>query len=177
MGFPSIASLATALALTASANLFAQEGLPVAPGDRVRVAAPGNLWPRVCTVLALKDDTLVLDLGSRFPPIKSRLADVEQLEVSQGRKSRFGKGLAIGFLAGATAGAFAGLASDDDFFPAGVRAGVGAAVFGGLGLLIGGVIGSANPSEQWQEVPLDHLRVSLTPQGRDGLTLAVSLRL
>ena len=209
MDFPGTASLATALALTASANLFAQEGPPVAPGDRVRVAAPNIVRelmterqrrsllgppPQICgSVVAMRADTLVVKIQGSDAPTAFPVSSVTKLEVSRGKKSNAGRGALIGGTAlaalalGLSIGdmgrecpppepgnPFSGFWCEEtdigDVFAATL-------LCGGLGAGLGALIGWAGKSDRWEEVPLDGLRVSLTPQGRDRLTVSVSLRL
>jgi hypothetical protein len=209
MDFPSTASLATALALTASANLFAQEGLPVAPGDRVRVAAPnivrelmterqrrsllGPPPPIYGSVVAIRADTLVVKIQGSDAPTAFPVSSVTKLEVSRGKKSNAGRGALIGgtvFAALALGlgiadmgrecpppepgNPFAGFWCEETEIGHVVAATL---VCGGLGAGLGALIGWGAKSDRWEEVPLDGLRISLTPQGRDRLRVSVSLRL
>lgn len=45
------------------------------------------------------------------------------------------------------------------------------------GAVIGAEIGSAIKVEQWQQVPLEKLRLSLSPRVNEGIAVSVSLRL
>ncbi len=165
--------LAAALVLTGSADLFGQEAPPVAPGDRVRIAAPEIVNDRVVgTVVALKPDTLAVNVENRDSPLALPLASLTKLEVSQGQKSRTLKGAGIGFLVGGAAGlataalacAIAGDCDADDPYT-----GLVYAVFGvlgaGVGTLTGAIIGSTIKVDRWDTVQLDQLRVGLPPRG------------
>ena len=208
MGFPSIASLATALALTASANLFAQEELPVAPGDRVRAAAPNIVRelmterqrrsllgppPIYGSVVGIRADTLVVKIQGSDAPTAFPVSSLTKLEVSRGKKSNAGRGALVGGTVFAALALGLGIADMGRECPppepgnpfsgfwceeTEIRHVVAATlVCGGLGAGLGALIGWAGKSDRWEEVPLDGLRVSLTPQGRDRLTVSVSLRL
>jgi len=184
MGFPSIASLATALALTASANLCAQEGLPVAPGDRVRVAAPNiGVEALVATVLTVKPDTIVVQSRE---PLAVPFAPVTMLEVCRDRKSRARLGMAIGFWTGAIAGGVIAARSsgdtEDTYWGSNLNLSdgtlLGGALLGGIaGTLLGALVGSTFKVDQWEAVPLHRIRVKTVPQRKGKLSVGVNLRL
>ena len=116
-------------------------------------------------------DTLIL--GATECP----LASVTRLDVSRGLKSNGGVGAAIGFPAGALLTVAYCKAVDktgcelfdDDLTP------FLALVFGALGGVVGGIVGHNIKTDRWEEVPLERLRVSLTPQpdGRFALGFSV----
>ncbi len=178
---PRITSLVVALILTASADLFAQQEPPVAPGDRVRVSRLGTVPPLVSTVLAFKADTLVLDAEDRVAPLEVPLSLVKKVEVSRGQKSNAVSGALWGGLVGAAFGAILGVAAwsgsdSDDFISFGPEAvAVGAGVLGGVGAGVGLLIGAATRSDRWEEVPLDRLRVNMVSRRNGGLAIRLSL--
>jgi hypothetical protein len=186
MNAPRIASLVVALVLTASVDLFAQQEPPVTPGDRVRVSWLGDA-PLVSTVLALRADTLVLDVEGRVAPLELPLALVKKVEVRRGQKSNAGRGARTGGLLGAMFGllvgvvAWTGCDSDDssDSCESAVEGigvvAIGVGIFGGVGAGVGAIIGALSTSDRWEEVPMDRLRVSLVPQHRGGLAVSVSV--
>ncbi len=124
------------------------------------------------TVVALKPDTLAVNVENRDSPLALPLASLTKLEVSRGQKSRTLKGAGIGFLVGGAAGlataaiacAIAGDCAADDPYT-----GLVYAVFGvlgaGVGTLTGAIIGSTIKVDRWETVQLDQLRVGLTPRG------------
>jgi len=121
---------------------------------------------------ALRADTLVLDTT------ECPLASVTHLDVSQGLKSNAALGATIGVPAGAlgavvyckTLDVSGCRLFDDDLTP------VVAILFGVLGGLAGGIVGHFIKTDLWEEIPLERLRVSLTPQ-RDGrFALGFSVR-
>lgn len=180
-----IASLTAALLLTASVDLFAQHGPPVAPGDRVRVSRLGSVVPPlVCTVSALKADTLVLNTEQRTDALELPLASLAKLEVSRGQKPATARGAKIGFLAGAAVGAGVGAALGASFGEQDCSsscivgiAGIGALAGGIGGTLVGLSIGAATNSDLWEPVPLDQLRVGVSPVTRGGVAVWVVPRL
>lgn len=165
-----------ALLLATSVDLFAQQGSLVAPGDRVRVSRLGSVPPLVCTVLALKADTLVLDAEDRVAPLEVPLALVEKVEVSHGKKSRIGTGAIVGGLTGALLGALGSLAWGDAG-SLGSDAGVAILASTAAGTGIGALIGAATKTDRWEEVPLTDIRVGLSPVTPDGVAVSVAYRL
>ena len=177
-----IAWLIAALVLTGSADLFGQEVPPVAPGDRVRVSAPsiyrGEL---VGTVSALRSDSLVLKgesptgqphaLLDEDATLAIALSSITAMEVSRQRSAMWATA-GIGALLGAVAGAAIGAAvTEEDCTGFGeicskeLSAIAGAVPGALLGFGIGAAIGSGIRSQSWETVPLDRIRVSLTPRG------------
>jgi hypothetical protein len=50
-------------------------------------------------------------------------------------------------------------------------------LIGGVpGALIGGIVGSNAGGERWERVPLERIRVSVSPQRRGGVRLAAAFR-
>ncbi len=143
-------------------------------GQRVRVTAPDcGLDRQPATFQAFDNDTLVLG------PMKCPLVSVTHLDVHRGRKSAAGLGAGIGFGVG-TAWAIALLSTPSICNPE-TRCGAGdwaklISLFGGIGAGLGGLVGLVFRSDRWEEVSLDRLRVSLSPQ-RDGrFALGLSVR-
>lgn len=187
---PRVASLVAALLLTASVDLFPQQQPPLVSGDRVRVSWLGTA-PLVCTVVALKTDTLVLDVENLSAPVGVPLDLVKKLEVGR-QRSNAGRGALTGGLIGAAVGAVFGLIvwSDSpsdttgflsnepqaiDWGPEAVP--VFAGILGGIGAGVGLLIGAASHSDRWEEVPLTDIRVGLSPSTPDGVAVSVALRL
>lgn len=183
MSVPRIVTLVAALLLTAFVDLFAQEKPAVAPGAKVRVSAPPVVEKRVVGFVVLLDrDTLVLNVEGRAEPLTVPLASVSVLEVHRGRKSRVGRGALIGLAVGAGGGAIIGaLATSDsclfdpDPCPA-AGAGAGALFFVLPGTVIGAIIGALTRTDRWETVPLDQIRVGLTPLQPHGFTVSFSVR-
>ncbi len=183
MSAPKLASFVTLLLITRVTGLAAQHTL-VTPGARVRVSAPTVAErPLLGTVVALEVDTLIVDARGYAHPLALPLASLAWLEVSRGQKSRTLKGAGIGFLVGGAAGlataaivcAIAGDCAADDPYT-----GLVYAVFGvlgaGVGALTGAIIGSTIKVDRWEAVPLDRIRVSLTPTAPGGVGVTVHVR-
>ena len=155
----------------ASTEIAAQG--PLASGSRVRVTAPEcALRGEAATFRAFRADTLVLET-TQCP-----LASVTRLDVSGGQKSHALLGAGIGLAAGALGAVVicevvekggCELADDDIRLEAALITGaiVGAA---------GGLVGYFIKTDRWEEVPLERLRVSFTPQpdGRFALGFSVT---
>ncbi|UCC84509.1 MAG: hypothetical protein JSW46_06165 [Gemmatimonadota bacterium] len=176
MGAPQNLLLVAAFVLTASVDLFAQQEPPVAPGDRVRVTAP-TIDPDtfVGTVVAMGADACVLEVEGHAGPLPLPLASVTSLEVSRGQKSRTLWGAGIGLVAGGAAGAAIGSASSrgDEWSGLGTLAYAAGGAW--LGLLFGAAIGAVIRTERWEVVDLQSVRLSLTPLGRSGVAVSVSV--
>ncbi len=164
-------------------TVAAQEAPAVKAGDRVRVVAPSVPGsPFVGTFVALTADSLVVQDSKDTWRVS--LASVNQVDLSQGRKSHALFGAGIGLLVGggvAAAVLYTGgstspcdqSANQDAMASAeciGLTA-LGGVAGAGLGAIVGGLI----RTEGWQEIPLERLRVSLRPLAgaRIGMALAV----
>jgi hypothetical protein len=149
------------------------------PGARVRITCPElGIEKQQATLQALRGDSLVLVADSAMA---CPLASVTRLEAYAGQKSRVGKGALWGGVIGGVLGAFAGLTwaniCESDNLCADCEWGVpvGFAAVGVAGALIGAAVGALEgPTERWEEIPLDQLRVSFVP-GRDEFVLGVSI--
>ena len=177
-----LASLVILPLITPVTGLAAQQTL-VTPGARVRISAPTVAEsPLLGTVVALPADTLIVDALDYADPLALPLASLARLEVSQGQESRTlntlkgaGFGSLIGVGAGlATVGILCAINGDcdaDDPYT-----GMAFVVFGALGLAVGAptgaIIGLTKEVDRWVDVPLDRLRVSLTPSEHLGLTVS-----
>ena len=183
-----IASLAAALVLIAPvdllAQLVAQQKPLVAPGARVRVTAPTIVPNRVVgTVVALDTSRLLLQTNGRQarPRLEIPLASLTRLELFRGPGNRAAAFTLYGAGAGAVTGLILGYAAGEDCsgdewfcFDREELALGGAVILGLAGAGIGLVAGLFTKSGRghWTAVPLDHIRVSLTPY--EGLGLSVS---
>lgn len=129
----------------------------------------------VGTVVAINADTIILKRTSQFSPLAIPLAAMTNLEVSRGRIPRRKnslKGGGYGLLAGIAFGGMFGAmntgtdASDEAYVLA------GAAFFGSVGLVTGGVIGAVSGNERWEQVTLKRSCLGLAPGGEAGLALS-----
>ncbi|UCC85234.1 MAG: hypothetical protein JSW46_10100, partial [Gemmatimonadota bacterium] len=174
---PRIALLVPTFVLTASVDLFAQQELLIEPGDTVKVAVAAVAHEGI--VLALKPDTILLDVRDATEPLALLLASVTRLDVKRGRKSRADLGAGIGGLIGMVAGALTGKAfcgSSEDEECRGASFGGGLIGFVALGA-VGAAVGSSIKTDRWEEVPLDQLRVTIAPRPSGGLSVGVRLKL
>ena len=181
--------LVAVLAVAPFSAVTAQEPPPVKVGDRVRVTAPNlGINKRTGVLQVVGDDTLVVDT------MRLALASMTRLEVSRGWKRHTGKavryGLVLGFVAGGLLGEHTNeppppcegkfCSTFDPDLPNTLdrvaRTLIGAGIGAGIGAAAGALVGFAIKTEQWEEAPLDQLRVSFAPQ-RDGrFALGLSVR-
>jgi hypothetical protein len=176
-----IASLVAMLVVMATVDLSAQQEMPVEPGDRVRVSAPGVLAGQVVgTIKELSPDTCVLQVEGRPWPVALPLASVTQLEVSRGHKSKSGIGILIGggvgFLGGYLIGTQTTVCETCGGSESKGKTGLAfGTILGLLGAAAGGELGSRNKVELWEEVPIERLRLSIRIYRASGLGIAASL--
>jgi hypothetical protein len=150
------------IAPSAATDLAAQWPAGLAPGDRVRARLPEAEYqiagPRGHElrgrITALSPDTLYLAVTDSLGPLAIPRRLVQRLDVSRGVPSRGLSALQRGAVSGVT-GALTGLIAfgiDDE--PDGVDAETAALVWGGVGVVMGGVIGALYPRERWKRVRL-----------------------
>jgi hypothetical protein len=165
----------------------ADEPARVAPGPRVRLTAPSVSGQRlVGTVVGLDDATLTLQRQGGKERLQVPRGAITTTEVSW-RRSRKGKGAAIGALVGLGAAVVVGFALGDNCgntvpelelfisFACHTKAEFAAAT-AILTVPAGALLGLAvAPGEKWQPSSLDRLSVRITP-ARGGARLSVSLR-
>jgi hypothetical protein len=175
-----MASLLAALAVTTWSCGGHVADTSIAPGDRVRVTAPSmDLDKGVGSVTELKTDTLVVEMEERADALDVPLADVTKLEIRGQQTSRATwTGAAIGAAVGglgltlaAAAVCSGGACTIEDAGYLAIAA--GGAVGGGL---VGAGIGALIKTGGWEEVPLDEIRVSLTPIAPGGVGVTVRVR-
>lgn len=176
-----IASLVAMLVITAPIGLFAQQEMPVEPGARVRVSAPGVVAGQVVgTIKELRPDTCVLQVEGRPWPLVLPLASVTQLEISRGHKSKSGIGILLGGSAGFLGGYLIGTQTSvcetcggsESKGKTGLAFGT---ILGLLGAAVGGELGSKDRVEFWEEVPIERLRLSIRMYRASRLGVAASL--
>lgn len=175
-------SLKNCLALTASivvpaVCVHAQPASAVAVGARVRVTAPAALTPhrQVGSVLALRGDTLVLQLRPGGDSVALPMAQLSALELSRGRHSSTLKGFGYGMVIGTGTGILAGAAWGEKGSK-GEAMGMAGLFFGFTGLVAGGLWGTLYQSERWERTPLGVAgRVSIVPH-TGGVTLSLAGR-
>ena len=150
-----------------------QKAPQLIPGIKVRITAPSVAEGRlVGAVVTLSADTLVMK-PKTGNLLVIPLTSVTEFEMRHGRKRFVGKGSAIGFLGGAVVGWFLPSGNlEEDEYGGGP---IGAAILGGAGLVIGAIVGGIG-YEQWEEMPLDRIRIGISPQRQGGMMLSTSFR-
>ena len=171
--------LAVVLAVTPFSNIHAQDSPPVAVGTRVRVTAPTlDIDKYDGTLQAFSGDTIVLERQQRerrgplmVDTLRVALTSLTRLDIHRGTRRNVGKGILWGgippgLVLGGLVGAYCAESIDVECnFAGGFATGFAVGFAGGA--IIGGVIGAFSKSDRWEEVPLDQIRVSFSPQ-RDG---------
>ncbi len=177
-----LAGLAGMLLLATSAR--AQDAGQLHPGARVRIWYGAGEQRYEGRLVSLSRDSLVVALAIAGEPLTAIPRDkIGRVWVQTAGHRKTLVGLGVGLGVGATVGAAVGAAAYEPCtgecfidFGRGVSALAGAVVFGGAGLLVGGIAGFCTHGQNWQPVALPVTAVSLTPAGR-GLGLAVRARL
>jgi hypothetical protein len=181
--------------VTPSTSIAAQRDAPFEIGEVLRITAPAcGVEEQTARYLRIYRDTLTVQADS---VLTLHVADVTLLDVSRGISD---KSTLIGIGAGAFAGVLVGIAvaSDQgsDMSSSGTpsnntgtqitnsRSDQGSVTLSGaavapiagafIGGFVGGLVGKAFRKHRWEAVPLDRLRLSLTPE-RHRLTVGVLL--
>jgi len=163
----------TAFGITVLVWLVAATAEAQAPaitaGTRVRVTSRVHDYNRkVATVNELRGDSVVLVAGSR--PVTMALSDLDQIQVSVGRRRTVLRGMLAGGLIGAVGGAVIGAVTyqpcegfclfvPDNAAEAGVLTGT---VLGVVGVAVGGIVGAFNTTDRWGPATAPG-RISLAP--------------
>ena len=169
-----------ALFATTSSPLAAQE-VPVEPGARVRVKAPPQQPDWVDgTVVGWESESLVLQPEEPGTPLTLARDQITELDVYDGRKGHalLGAGIGFGVGVGWTVALLSNesICNPEETCDAGDWA-KGIAIFGGAGAGLGALVGLLIKTDRWEAVPLERIRLSLTPV-RDGrLAIMASVRL
>jgi hypothetical protein len=156
---------------------------PLATGNRVQVTSPAHRADKVVgTVLAIQNDTLVLQVEKITDPVRLPFSAITKIQVSRGQRRRVGDGLIMGGAIGAGVGMLLGFAAGDDdpgilAMSAGDKAAIGAVLLGVAGAGLGGLLGARSTKERWEPVPLGGVaaRIGMAPRG-DGVALRLSAR-
>jgi hypothetical protein len=162
--------------------LFAGEapaaGLPLKPGDRVRVWASTLPANAVGEVVDAESEVLRIQVPDRRESIEVPFNAVTRLERSLGTRRNIGKAALIGGLVGAGAGAaFVGIASGSEGCegPCSGWVLVFSALGGGAGAIVGSGVGALHKTEHWEGVPVGRVGIRVVPE-RDGAGLKLSVR-
>lgn len=173
LGVAAASLLVLALAATTAG---AQSTVPLplaslAEGARVRIkAAHGTAgMPSdaaiIGTVRRVTADSLTF-VAEASTPITLPLTQIARLDASEGRRRRGNRGMGVGFAVGALSGGLLGYSGGDGYiFTKGEAALFGAAVFGALGTVAGGLIGLTITTDAWRPVAIGAMagRVSVRP--------------
>ena len=128
------------------------------------------------TLQQLDENRLVLERGPNREAVTVPRAAIARVDIRERASSR-GKGALIGGVVGLAAGVSIGLASGSDKnglvrFSAGEKAAIFSVLTVPVGALLGLAIGHGS---QWKEdVPVDHLRLSVGPAPGRGIAIAVT---
>jgi len=175
--------LLSALLAGVSGVANGQNSTPVPSGARVRVkhTESGGKWVQG-DVLTMGNDSLSLATAGASDTLTLATTSVNQMEVSRGRHSMAGKGLAIGGAIGAGLGLLLSAAAGaEDCSGIGcTEVGPGevlavTALLAAAGAGIGGLIGSASHSERWERVQLERTQARARPSLR-GLGVQLVIR-
>jgi len=147
----------------AAVSLAAQDTLPIAAGQRVRLSLDGH---RQFTgvVKSFDRDSIHVQQYWNTAPFSIARSSVAGVDVVAQRHSNAGRGALIGLLGGGAIGAIAGASCEGEFLCPGV--GGGAASVGLLGLVLGGAIGALSHRETWQTVYQRGVQLNLTAPAR-----------
>lgn len=142
-------------------------------GARVRVTLAETDSELVGDIIEIDEQTLTLmSEHRRIVPLPRDL--IRRLEISQGRRGHGWWGLAIGLAAGAAIGA-AEKPDDQSCVGENCYSRAENVAYGALGAgLIGALVGALYTTDQWIEVPSDHLQLKIGPN-RLGPGLSVTL--
>ena len=180
--------------VTPSTGIAAQRDAPFDTGELLKITAPAcGIEEQTARYLRIYRDTLAVQADS---VLTLHVADVTRLDVSLGVSN---KSTLFGIGAGAFAGVLIGIAvaSDQGSDMSGgtpsnntgtqitnSRSNQGSVTLSGaavapiagafIGGFLGGLVGKALRKHRWEAVPLDRLRLSLTPE-RHRLTVGVLL--
>jgi hypothetical protein len=161
-----IGSVGIALVVTATSvtgDLAAQWPRSLAPGDRVRVRLPEAQYQLDGSrahlirgrITGLVPDTLYLAVTDSVGPLVIPRSLVQRLDISRGAPSRGVSALQRGLIFGVANALAALVAFGINDEPDGIDSRDAALVWGGSGLVIGGVLGALYPRERWKRVQLD----------------------
>lgn len=136
------------------------------------------------TLVRLRSDELRIQTSAQ-ETVRVPVAEVSRLDVSNGRRSNARKGgivgAAFGGVLGIAVGALAGAFANDESSEPGNHIpesiAYGFAFGAASGALIGLGIGSMSQGDDWREVSKPWPTLRLTPIGREGLSLRVSVPL
>ncbi len=157
----------------------AEEAARELEGQRVRVSAPHYTNSKyVGTLQRIGADSMWVLAEGATTPVVFPLGAVEKLEISQGRRSKWLKGTAIGFGIGAAFGVGINYAFRGGGMDGGAVA-EAALRSGALGAVFGLIVGLKADPERWKrmDVPAVEPMVALVPWPDESLVLMAGLRI
>lgn len=164
--------LSTILALAITVHGQSQQDTSgLVPGRRIRIHQRNN-QKLVGRFVSMDSASLamVTKPGDTAQVARSTIAG---LDLSDGTKSKAGRGALTGLLIGAAVGALAGLGCEGEV--AGVCMAGGALVVGALGAGVGALIGSGSRTDKWE--PTAWPTLSFQPNGPEGAQIALGMHL
>ena len=147
-------ALLVALALTTPGLVAQAQRAGLKTGARVRVIVPPRVEWTTGTVVAADSARIILRAQPRAGADTFRLASVQAIEVSRGRR-RLGRGVAgalIGGVVGGAAGAILGKYSEQGYESEHLVTAAGAVAGFAGGALLGGTVGALTAREPWERV-------------------------
>lgn len=157
-----------------SAEIEAQDPLPVTAGERVRVTTESGAthWGRVG---AVAPGWLTLQGGENGQDLTVPITSVRKLDVTRGQKSNGGVGLLVGAGVGVIAATLMCAGRRCNEYDSGPSQTPGAVLVLGLGGgLVGGIIGAVIRTDRWEEVPVrPQVSTSLGPNAPLRVSLSI----
>jgi hypothetical protein len=160
----------------ASAPSAAETFLGLSPGDRIRFPTADKRGTTEGKVVAAGPDALLLTRPGAPEPVRIPWTSLKRLEVHRGRQSSAGRGALFGAVALGLYGASLSVCDSCTRTEAQEHPNLGLVLGAGLGAGLGSLIGAFIRTDRWDEVRLPPIRVSVIPQRRGGMAVALSLR-
>lgn len=172
-----LGSLAIPLRLQADEAAFSGTPPSVAIGSRIRFRAPTVVQGRVQGTVVDQDATSLTIRFHDVPQLVPRAA-ITEIDAYAGSRREWRRGLIVGAVSGAAAG-LGGLqvrpeCPETTGGACFTSRGASAAFFAVYWALVGGGVGALFKSDTWTRLPLDHVRVGLTPTRGGGIGISLS---
>ncbi len=155
--------------------VMAQQVQGLASGARVRVwTLEPHSERRVGTLVALRRDSLLMQLDGDTDTMRIARAAVTRIDASEGRRSHVVTGLILGAAAGGTTGYFIGKGLDNTSVCGSGCEWLVAGPLAGVGGVLGGLLGAVTRTDRWKEVTHERVRVGVAPRDA-GMGLLASI--